>query len=123
MTNAHILVVDDEPAMRELLNISLLQQGYAVSTADSASEALRLAHEEKLDLVLLDLTLPDATGLELLDMLTTANPELPVIVLSGQPRDEDMVQEIRDKGARDYLSKTQSLEQILTRVERFLNYG
>jgi DNA-binding NtrC family response regulator len=115
-----ILLVDDEEAIRSLISRSLAERGFDVKTADTASEALRLTHQEDFDLVMLDLTLPDSAGLDLLDLLKTSLPDLPVVIITGGLLDETLVGQARDKGAIACLSKIHSLDLVLRKVERTL---
>jgi len=118
-----ILVVDDEEGIRLIFLNALQQAGYEVMTADSASEALRLVHEQDFDLVLLDLSLPDSKGLDLLNLLVTSSPDLPVMILTGMPMDQAQVDEAVARGAREFISKISSLAFILQKLERFFKYG
>jgi DNA-binding NtrC family response regulator len=116
----HILVVDDEAPIRELLESYFKRQGYQVSVAASGNEAVTLANENPLDVIILDIVLPDTDGLELLGNLKTTHPNLPVIIMTGIGFDEELLQEARLKGAAGYVSKTLPLEQLLMEVHRIL---
>jgi DNA-binding NtrC family response regulator len=118
-----ILFVDDEEGIRLVFIEALEDAGYEVHAADSASEALRLAHEQTFDLALLDLSLGDAAHLDLLNLIHTSLPELPIIVLTGVAFTKQQAEEMRDAGAVDVLSKMNSLEVILQKVERFFKFG
>ncbi len=120
----HILVVDDEAPIRELLESYFKKRGYLVSTAANGQDALRLANEDgvKLHLVILDVVLADSDGLELLGELKAAHPNLPVIIMTGIGFEEELLQEALQKGASGYVSKTLPLDQLLMEVHRTLNY-
>jgi CheY-like chemotaxis protein len=118
-----ILFVDDEEGIRLVFMQSLEDAGYEVRAADSASEALRLAHDESFDLALLDLSLPDAANHDLLNLIHTSLPDLPIIVLTGVAFDARQADEMRAAGARDVLSKMNSLQSILQKIERFFKFG
>lgn len=118
----HILVVDDEPPIRELLQSYFRKHGYEVTTASEASEALRLADEIPLHLVILDVLLPDSDGLEILEKLKSAHPNLPIIIMTGIGFDEELLQEAIQKGASGYVSKTLPLDQLLMEVHRTLKF-
>jgi DNA-binding response OmpR family regulator len=120
---AHLLIVDDEEVIRELLMAHFEKHGYRVTGADSASEAIRLAHEESFNLVILDLGLSDAGGMDLLQILKASQPDLPVIVLTGARVSQQMADEARNLGAAECLSKIHPLEALLPRVERVLRFG
>lgn len=118
----HILVVDDEPPIRELLKSYFAKHGYEVTTSSDAQEALRLADETPLNLVILDVLLPDTDGLEVLERMKSAHPNLPIIIMTGIGFDEDLLQEAIQKGASGYVSKTLPLDQLLMEVHRTLKF-
>lgn len=118
----HILVVDDEPPIRDLLVSYFRKHGYEVSTASNAEEAMRATDEISLSLVVLDVLLPDSDGLEILERMKAAHPNLPVIIMTGIGFDEELLQEAIQKGASGYLSKTLPLDQLLMEVHRTLKY-
>jgi DNA-binding NtrC family response regulator len=118
----HILVVDDEPPVRELLASYFKKHGYDVTTAGDAIETMRLADEVPLNLVILDVLLPDSDGLEVLEKLKSAHPNLPIIIMTGIGFDEELLQEAIQKGASGYLSKTLPLDQLLMEVHRTLKF-
>ena len=81
----HILVVDDEPPIRELLESYFRKHGYEVTTASDAAEAISKADNIPLHLVILDVLLPDSDGLEILEKLKAAHPRLPIIIMTALP--------------------------------------
>ncbi|MBI3329211.1 MAG: response regulator [Nitrospinae bacterium] len=108
---ARILVVDDEPAFRTLLDEFLTQEGYRVWTAADGEEALQLVSETQPHLVLLDLKLPKLNGLTVLRRLAKECRELGVIVITGHPSDAS-VQEAMTFGSFDYFTKPVDLEPL-----------
>jgi DNA-binding NtrC family response regulator len=118
----HILVVDDEAPILELLSSYFKKHGYDVSTADAAADALRLVDEKSPNVVLLDVLLADSDGLEVLLQIKAAHPKLPVIIMTGIDFDEELLQEAVRKGAAAYVSKTAPLDQLLMEVHRTLTY-
>lgn len=120
LTRPHILVVDDELAVRELMRAFLERRSYQVTTAATESEALHLAGEIDFDLVILDVALADADGLELLVDFKLRHPDLPVIMLTGMGYDDELQQEALEKGAAGYVAKTLPLDQVLMEVHRAL---
>jgi len=116
-----ILVVDDEEAIRELLSSYLGQHDFDIVPAANASEARRLIDEEAPHLVILDIVLPDADGMDLLSAARQAHPTLPVIMLTGIGFDEELLQEAQRRGADGYVSKMQPLDQLLMEVRRVLS--
>ena len=118
--NEHILVVDDEAPIRDLLSTFFRKRDYEVTTAATAEEAQKLAKEPSLKLVILDIALGEEDGLQLLAALKGNHPKLPVIILTGMGFDDELLQEALEKGASGYVSKTLPLEQLLMEVHRAL---
>ncbi|PZW40941.1 MULTISPECIES: response regulator [unclassified Pseudomonas] len=118
MTEARILLVDDEAAIRKFLRIGLQAHGYQVLEADCGEAALRLAALEQPDLVVLDLGLPDLDGQEVLTRLREWSA-VPVLVLSVRAGEKDKVQAL-DNGANDYVSKPFGVQEFLARVRALL---
>src|SRR5512137_2240966 len=81
--NAHVLVVDDEQSIRHFVRCALADAGYHVSEAATGQEALRVFRGEGPDLVVLDVCLPDADGLDLLAQLKSESPDTPVIIITA----------------------------------------
>ena len=116
----HILVVDDEPQIRELLAVYLARQGYRVCTAATSEATMRLVNEGEIDLVVLDIGLAEEDGLRLLTILKTEHPDLRVIMLTGMGFVEELLQEANQKGADGYVSKVLPLEELLLAIQRAL---
>lgn len=116
--DAHILVVEDDPRIREALVRILARAGYRATTAGAAGEALTALRSGPFDLVLLDLGLPDQGGLELLaDVRETSS--VPVIIVTGRAAEGDRVLGLRS-GADDYVVKPPSPDELVARVEALL---
>src|SRR5690606_35873013 len=109
-----ILIVDDEPAIVAALQPVLAAQGHALSSAETAIEALALAEETPIELVLLDLGLPDADGVEIIAKLKAISGAA-VIVLSARHLEADKVRAL-DEGADDYINKPFGIDELLARV-------
>ncbi|SHM29792.1 response regulator [Phytopseudomonas punonensis] len=118
MSDARILLVDDEAAIRKFLRIGLRAHGYQVLEADCGEAALRVAALEQPDLVVLDLGLPDLDGQEVLTSLREWS-SVPVLVLSVRAGEKDKVQAL-DNGANDYVSKPFGVQEFLARVRALL---
>ncbi len=116
----HILVVDDEAQIRELLAVYLGRQGYEVSTAASSAETMRLVDASPIDLVVLDIGLAEEDGLRLLPTLKARRPNLRVVMLTGMGFVEELLQEANQKGADGYVSKVLPLEELLLAIQRAL---
>jgi len=116
--NQHILVVDDEAQIRELICIYLKKQGFDVSTAATSNEALRVLGEKSADLVVLDIGLADEDGLKVLVDIKKHHPALRVVMLTGMGFVEDLLQEAVQKGADGYVSKELPLDELLMAIQR-----
>jgi two-component system KDP operon response regulator KdpE len=112
-----ILVVDDEPAIRRLLNAGLSRAGYRVIEAGTAREALSSVHIDKPEAVLLDLGLPDRDGLELVPLIKSAGPA--VLVVSARDATSQKVAAL-DLGADDYVTKPFDTDEVLARIRTAL---
>ena len=115
-----ILVVDDEAGVRTSLEAILGDEGYRVATAASGEDGLTAAAARRFDLVLLDVWPPGADGLETLARLREADPQLPVVMISGHGTIETAVKAVR-LGARDFVEKPLSLEKTLLVVRNALS--
>jgi two-component system KDP operon response regulator KdpE len=116
-----VLVVDDEPQILRALRINLRVRNYEVDTAATGTEALEIAGRHPPDLVILDLGLPDLSGLEVIEGLrgwTSA----PIVVLSGRADSADKVEAL-DVGADDYVTKPFSMDELLARMRAALRRG
>ncbi len=120
MQQGSILIVDDEPGIRQLLSQILTDEGYEPSAVASGEEALELVEGELFDLMLLDLWLPGIDGLEVLKQLREAGHGLPVIVISGHASGEQAVAAVRH-GARDFLEKPLSYDRVVLSVRNALH--
>ena len=114
-----ILVVEDEPTLNKQLVHLLQSAGYSVDAADNGIDALHLAVHEPLDLVVLDLGLPELDGVSVLHRLRAAQRTTPVLILTARDSWQDKVAGI-DAGADDYLSKPFHAEELLARVRALI---
>ena len=101
---ANILVVEDDEAIRTSMQSYLADLGYQVETANDGESALEMFRRQAPDLLLCDLRLPRIDGLEVLSQVTAANPEVPVIIVSGVGSMDDSIQSLK-RGAWDYITK------------------
>jgi two-component system, OmpR family, KDP operon response regulator KdpE len=116
-----LLVVDDEPAIRRFLRVSLTAEGYRVLETDSGSEALEMARSSAPDILVLDLGLPDLDGVEVIRRLRTAGSMVPIIVLSSRADEDGKVQAL-DLGADDFVTKPFGIDELLARVRAALRH-
>ena len=108
---SHILIIDDDIHINEMLEEVLIQEGYQVSHAYSGTEALLFLANEKPDLILLDLMLPGLTGEEVLSQIE----KIPVIVMSAKVEVKDKVALLLN-GAENYITKPFEIEELLARI-------
>ncbi len=116
----HILVVEDDAQIRNFICFTLEAETYICHTAATAEEAMRLLAAEPIDLMLLDLGLPDLDGTEVIRRLRTWS-EMPVIVVSARDQDKEKVA-VLDLGADDYLTKPFSASELLARIRVALRH-
>lgn len=112
-----VLVVEDEPAQREVLKYNLESEGYTVSFAVNGEEALLMISEELPDVIVLDWMLPNVSGIEVCRQVKTRpeTREIPVIMLSARSEEGDKVRGL-ETGADDYVTKPYSVTELLARV-------
>ncbi len=122
MSEPCVLVVDDEPAIRRLLRTSLGAQSWRVLEAASAAEALAAVAKGGIDVMLLDLGLPDADGTGVIRALRAAGSALPVIVLSVRDDERGKVAAL-DLGADDYVTKPFGMAELVARLRAALRHG
>lgn len=118
MNKSEILIIDDEPQMRKLLEITLQSNGYLSKTAASAKEGLIMSENHPPELILLDLGLPDDNGHNVLQKLRQWYTN-PIIILSVQKNETDIIKAL-DNGANDYLSKPFRTGELLARIRSAL---
>lgn len=116
-----ILVVDDEPPIRKLLDVGLSSQGFAVQGAQNARVAMQLALSNTPDLVLLDLGLPDMGGHELLARWRADGAGFPIIILSSRTDEEGIVKAL-EIGADDYVTKPFGMNELVARIRVALRH-
>jgi two-component system, OmpR family, response regulator len=117
--DACLLVVDDEPFLRDAVAASLRFLGFGVTGADCGRQALRLARENRYDLVILDVMLPDMDGFEIVRRLRGTGNRVPVIFLTAKDAQEDKVTGLTI-GGDDYVTKPFGLEELAARVRTIL---
>jgi two-component system, OmpR family, KDP operon response regulator KdpE len=116
-----VLVVDDEPQLRRFIRASLMSHGYRVIEADCVKDTLAKAASQQPDLILLDLGLPDGSGIDLTKQLRDWT-QVPIIIISARGREADKVEAL-DAGAGDYLTKPFGVNELLARMRVAQRYA
>jgi DNA-binding NtrC family response regulator len=115
MPNGSILVIDDEAEIREGLALLLSSEGYAVTSAESGESGLARLEQEPYDLILLDVSLPGRSGLDLLRDIRQRDPHLPIVLITAYGS-IDMARQAFKSGAQDYITKPWSNDELLAQV-------
>ena len=116
---AKVLVIDDEPGIRDLLDTLLNRKGYDVILADSGQKGLEVFRRARPDVVVLDLKMPGMDGLTVLQQIRHLNPTQPVIILTGAGTPESE-QQVRALGVTEYVEKQFSLHLLGDALKRLL---
>jgi len=115
MPNGSILVIDDEAEIREGLELLLSSEGYSVSSAETGEAGLTRLEQEPFDLLLLDVSLPDRNGLDLLREIRQRDPGLPIVLITAYGS-IDMARQAFKSGAQDYITKPWSNDELLAQI-------
>lgn len=119
MARRRLLLVEDDPTLRQALTFNLSREGYDVTTAADGETGLDAARNDRLDLILLDVMLPGMSGVEVLRVLRREGVATPVIILSAKGDEIDRVVGLK-VGADDYVAKPFSRPELLARIEAVL---
>ena len=119
MDKTCILIVDDNPEIREIINVLLGGEGFEVSEAENGAQALTLIEQQDFDLIILDIMMPKADGFAVLSFIRQRNDDTPVLFLTAKDSVSDRVKGL-DSGANDYLIKPFSLEELCARLRSML---
>jgi len=117
---SNILIVDDEKAIRKTLGEILSYEGYKMDEAGDGEEALKKFREKTYDVVLCDIKMPKMDGIEFLERAREANPDVPIIMISGHGTIETAVEAVK-KGAYDYISKPPDLNRLLITIRNAMD--
>jgi len=117
-----VLLAEDEENLQESLKINLLAEGYEVVAADNGAEALRAFKEQRFDLAILDIMMPEINGLEVCEQIRIDNVEIPILFLTAKDSTVDKIHGLK-KGADDYITKPFILEEFLLRVKNLLKHS
>jgi two-component system OmpR family response regulator len=115
----NVLVVDDEPVLAELVSMALRYEGWDIATAGDGASAIAIAREQPPDVVVLDVMLPDMSGLDVLAELRKQIPGLPLLLLTAKDSVEDRIAGLT-AGGDDYVTKPFSIEEVVLRLRALL---
>ena len=119
MSKGHVLVVDDEVAITDLITEVLSIAGYQVTTSSDGLDALNQIRRSKFDLILLDVNIPKVDGFAVLEKIREGAPTQPIIMISARIDKDDVTRGLR-LGADDYVRKPFSVEELVLRIENLL---
>jgi len=115
-----ILIIDDEPAIANILSLKLNKNGFQVKTAKNGREGLEEMEKDKFDLILLDLVMPEMDGFQVAERLKAKNSKTPVIVISNLGQEED-INRVGMLGVKEYFIKTNTpVSKIVDRIKEIL---
>ncbi|MEB4209669.1 response regulator transcription factor [Mycobacterium sp. 94-17] len=115
----NVLVVDDESVLADMVSMALRYEGWNISTAGDGASAIAAARSQRPDVVVLDVMLPDMSGLDVLHKLREENPQLPVLLLTAKDAIEDRIAGLT-AGGDDYVTKPFSIEEVVLRLRALL---
>ena len=118
MKQRSVLIVDDDPGLRELIRINLEHEGYRVMQAVNGVQCLEMVREERPDMVLMDVMMPEMDGLEACAQLREFS-QVPVLMLTAKVQSKDIITGL-DKGADDYLLKPFNIDELAARIRALL---
>ncbi len=117
---SNILIIDDEKAIRKTLSEILSFEGYKIDEAGDGEEGFRKFRDKEYDVILCDIKMPKMDGIEFLEKAKEANPDLPIIMISGHGTIETAVEAVK-KGAYDYISKPPDLNRLLITIRNAMD--
>ena len=121
-TVGNILVVDDEPGMREFLEIMLEKENYNVTTACDGNEAILKLNDNSFDLAIVDIQMPGLNGIEVLKVITNDYKDTTVIMITAYASHENAIEAMK-LGAYDYITKPFKIDEIKLTIEKAINSG
>lgn len=117
-----ILLVEDEPSLRENIKMNLEMEDYEIVAVGNGRDAIKRFKEERFNLAILDIMLPEMDGYELCEQIRLENSTIPVLFLTAKDASQDIVKGLK-KGADDYLTKPFNLEELMLRVKALIKRG
>lgn len=116
----HILAVDDEAQIRDLLREALTIKGYRVTTTAEPDVARKIVQQDAPDLIIMDLQIEEGDGFTLIEDVRKLGPKIPILLLTGALFDRAIIRDTIEKKVSRYLDKTASLSQIISEIETLL---
>jgi two-component system alkaline phosphatase synthesis response regulator PhoP len=122
--DSKILVLDDEPRIAEMTQVILETEGYEVITTSTGHECLRLAMEEDIALIILDIKIPDMDGWTLFDKLRNENRtrDIPIIILTAKAEEWEKKMGLDKRGVEDYITKPFEPDELIIRIRKVLEH-
>ena len=114
-----ILLVEDEENLREAIKLNLELEQYEVETADEGKAALKKTHQQRFNLIILDVMLPEMDGFQVCESIRLTDRETPILFLTAKDSSQDKIEGLK-MGADDYLTKPFNLEELLLRVKNLV---
>lgn len=114
-----ILLLEDEKSLSDVISLNLEMEGYEVVVTDKGKEALKLSKKQHFDLIILDIMLPDISGMTVCEQIRLDNLKVPMIILSAKDTSHDRIEGLK-KGADDYLTKPFNFEELLLRIQKLI---
>lgn len=114
-----ILLLEDEKNIRESVKINLELDGFEVVATDQGLEALKMIEGQHFDLAIIDIMLPDISGLDVCERIRVSNSKLPIVIISAKDTSQDRIQGLK-RGADDYLNKPFDIEELLLRIQKII---
>lgn len=114
-----ILLLEDEKSLANVITLNLELEGFEVVGTDRGKEALKLSKEQYFDLIILDIMLPDISGMTVCEQIRLDNLKVPMIILSAKDTSSDRIEGLK-KGADDYLTKPFNFEELLLRIQKLI---
>ena len=114
-----ILLLEDEKSLSNVITLNLEMEGFEVVPAEKGKDALKLSKEQYFDLIILDIMLPDISGMKVCEQIRLDNLKVPMIILSAKDTSSDRIEGLK-KGADDYLTKPFIFEELLLRIQKLI---
>jgi DNA-binding NtrC family response regulator len=114
----HLLLIDDEAAIRELYNLYFISQGFEITTASNAIQALHIIYERRFDAILVDLGLGDSNGMDLIEPIKNSQPDVPILIFTGMTIEAELRRTVSERGAFGILRKSFPLNYVTDEIRR-----